>query len=68
MIEKEKVFAEINQQDGMVKFKSNPNQFDTTKTLEYFDKYFRSLFCLLTTIFKLSDFPSLPERGCYSTF
>jgi COP9 signalosome complex subunit 3 len=40
MIQNEKVFAEINQQDGMVKFKSNPNQFDTARTLEYLDKYF----------------------------
>jgi COP9 signalosome complex subunit 3 len=38
MIQNEKVFAEINQQDGMVKFKSNPNQYDTARTLDYLDK------------------------------
>jgi COP9 signalosome complex subunit 3 len=39
MIQNEQIFAEVNQQDGMVKFKSNPNQFDTARTLEYLDKH-----------------------------
>jgi len=38
MIGSEKVFARINQQDGMVAFDTNPDHFDTQSTLKYLEK------------------------------
>jgi COP9 signalosome complex subunit 3 len=61
MIQTEKVFAEVNQQDGMVKFKSNPNQFDTARTLEYLDRQ------LLSTIRLNGDVDFTDESISLST-
>jgi len=61
MIQTDKVFAEVNQQDGMVKFKSNPNQFDSARTLEYLDRQ------LLSTIRLNNDVDGTDESISLST-
>jgi len=73
MIENGEIFATINQKDGMVSFKENPEGYNTNTVLNYLDKQIHQTMDVTKKVEKLDEQISLntkylaktvaPERG-----
>jgi COP9 signalosome complex subunit 3 len=62
MIRNGQIYAKINQKDGMVSFQENPDQFNTTSTLNYLDNSIHNIMSLHNTVKTLDETITISQQ------